>query len=153
MTEDLRQRTEQNNPATKKGLSRRPLRAEPFECVRAPIATILSAQCTDKRVNIVTEVLFRKYRGPRDYIEVSQEDLELDIHSTGFFRNKAKNIKNACARLNEIFEGQIPQTMEELLTLDGVARKTANVVLGNAFGIASGSSSTHTSRDFLSGWA
>jgi len=138
MTVDLRQRTEQIIRRLRKAYPDAHCELNHSNAFELLIATILSAQCTDKRVNIVTEVLFRKYRGPRDYIEVSQEDLELDIHSTGFFRNKAKNIKNACARLNEIFEGQIPQTMEELLTLDGVARKTANVVLGNAFGIASG---------------
>lgn len=102
------------------------------------IATILSAQCTDERVNIVTANLFRKYRKPQDYTEVSPEELEQDIHSTGFFRNKAKNIRAACARIIENFGGEIPNTMDELLTLNGVARKTANVVLGNAFGIASG---------------
>lgn len=107
----------------------------PFELL---IATILSAQCTDERVNIVTADLFRKYRGPAAFLEVSQEELEKDIHSTGFFRNKAKNIQSACKRLIEEFGGEIPQTMDELLTLGGVARKTANVVLGNAFGIASG---------------
>ena len=102
------------------------------------IATILSAQCTDKRVNIVTADLFRKYRGPKDYLDISREELERDIHSTGFFRNKAKNIKGACRRIVDEFHGEVPNSMEELLTLDGVARKTANVVLGNAFGIASG---------------
>ncbi len=111
------------------------------------IATILSAQCTDERVNIVTATLFRKYRGPQDFINVEQEELEKDIHSTGFFRNKAKNIKAASQRLVEVYGGEIPQTMEELLTLGGVARKTANVVLGNAFGIASGIVvDTHVSR-------
>ncbi|HQX56732.1 MAG TPA: endonuclease III [Pyrinomonadaceae bacterium] len=107
----------------------------PFELL---IATILSAQCTDERVNIVTANLFRKYRGPLDLINVRQEELEKDIHSTGFFRNKAKNIQAACQRIIDEFGGEIPQTMDELLTLGGVARKTANVVLGNAFGIASG---------------
>jgi endonuclease-3 len=102
------------------------------------IATILSAQCTDERVNIVTADLFRKYRGPQDYIRVSLEELQTDIHSTGFFRNKSKNIQAACRKIIDDFHGEIPQTMEELLTLGGVARKTANVVLGNAFGIASG---------------
>ena len=102
------------------------------------IATILSAQCTDDRVNIVTADLFRKYRKPQDYLEVLQEELERDIHSTGFFRNKAKNIQGACRKIVENFGGEIPRTMDELLTLSGVARKTANVVLGNAFGIASG---------------
>ncbi len=111
------------------------------------IATILSAQCTDVRVNIVTADLFRKYRQPEDYLKVLQEELEQDIRSTGFFRNKAKNIQAACEKIVENFGGEIPQTMEEILTLNGVARKTANVVLGNAFGIASGVVvDTHVSR-------
>ena len=111
------------------------------------IATILSAQCTDARVNIVTADLFRKYRGPADYLKVSQTELERDIHSTGFFRNKAKNIQAACNRIISEFGGEVPQTMDEILTLGGVARKTANVVLGNAFGIASGVVvDTHVSR-------
>ena len=116
----------------------------PFELL---IATILSAQCTDVRVNIVTADLFRKYRGPADFLNVSQQELEKDIHSTGFFRNKAKNIQAACKRIIEEFGGEVPQTMDELLTLGGVARKTANVVMGNAFGIASGVVvDTHVSR-------
>lgn len=102
------------------------------------IATILSAQCTDERVNIVTADLFRKYRTPGDYLKVPAAELERDIHSTGFFRNKAKNIQAACQKIIENFGGEIPQTMDELLSLNGVARKTANVVLGNAFGIAAG---------------
>src|SRR5437868_6531454 len=102
------------------------------------IATILSAQCTDERVNIVTADLFRKYRGPADYLKVEQTELEKDIHSTGFFRNKSKSIQGACRMIVDEFGGKVPQTMDELLTLPGVARKTANVVLGNAFGIASG---------------
>jgi len=102
------------------------------------VATILSAQCTDARVNIVTADLFRKYRKPQDYLEVSPRMLEKDIHSTGFFRNKAKNIQSACARMISEYNGQVPRTMDELLTLGGVARKTANVVLGNAYGIGSG---------------
>lgn len=111
------------------------------------IATILSAQCTDERVNIVTANLFRKYRQPQDYINVLQTELEQDIHSTGFFRNKAKNIQAACQKIIEEYGGEIPQTMDELLTFNGVARKTANVVLGNAFGIASGVVvDTHVSR-------
>ena len=116
----------------------------PFELL---IATILSAQCTDERVNIVTADLFRKYRGPEDFVKASQQELERDIHSTGFFRNKAKNIKAASQRLIEVYGGEIPQTMDEILTLGGVARKTGNVVLGNAFGIASGVVvDTHVSR-------
>ncbi|MCC7307496.1 MAG: endonuclease III [Acidobacteria bacterium] len=107
----------------------------PFELL---IATILSAQCTDERVNIVTADLFRKYRGPKAFINASQSELESDIHSTGFFRNKAKSIKGASRRIIEIYDGKVPETMDDLLTLPGVARKTANVVLGNAFAIASG---------------
>jgi endonuclease-3 len=111
------------------------------------IATILSAQCTDERVNIVTASLFRKYREPRDYLKVSPEELARDIRPTGFFRNKAKNIQGACEKITNNFGGEIPRSMEELLTLNGVARKTANVVLGNAFGIASGVVvDTHVSR-------
>jgi len=111
------------------------------------VATILSAQCTDERVNIVTQTLFRKYRTPQDYLNVEQAELEADIHSTGFFRNKAKSIRGASRKIIENFGGEIPQTMEEMLTLNGVARKTANVVLGNAFGIASGVVvDTHVSR-------
>src|SRR5688500_606493 len=111
------------------------IHSNPFELL---IATILSAQCTDERVNIVTANLFRKYRNPRDFIDVSQAELEKDVHSTGFFRNKAKNIKAACQRIIDVYDGEVPRTMEDLLTLGGVARKTANVVLGNAFGIPSG---------------
>jgi len=111
------------------------------------VATILSAQCTDERVNVVTANLFRKYRSPQDYLDVAQEELELDIRPTGFFRNKAKSIQGASRKIIENFGGDIPQKMEELLTLNGVARKTANVVLGNAFGIASGVVvDTHVSR-------
>ncbi len=120
------------------------IHASPFELL---IATILSAQCTDARVNIVTADLFRKYRRPADYLSVPQTDLERDIHSTGFFRNKARNIRAACKRIIEEYRGEVPQTMDEMLTLGGVARKTANVVLGNAFGIASGVVvDTHVSR-------
>ena len=102
------------------------------------VATILSAQCTDERVNIVTASLFRKYRQPQDYLNVAAEELELDVRSTGFYRNKAKSIQGASRKIIDDFAGEIPKTMDELLTLNGVARKTANVVLGNAFGIASG---------------
>jgi len=109
--------------------------SNPFELL---IATILSAQCTDVRVNIVTADLFRKYRGPEDFVNVSQGELENDIRSTGFYRNKAKNIQAACKRLIEVYGGNVPDKMDDLLTLAGVARKTANVVMGNAFGIASG---------------
>jgi endonuclease-3 len=102
------------------------------------IATQLSAQCTDERVNAVTEKLFQKYRTAEDYVKVSQEELEQDIRSTGFYRNKAKNIRAACQSILQNFGGEVPRTMEGLLSLPGVARKTANVVLGNAFGIVEG---------------
>lgn len=102
------------------------------------IATQLSAQCTDERVNIVTIDLFAKYRNAEQYASVSQEELEQDIRSTGFYRNKAKNIRAAAQRIVSDFGGEVPRTMSELLTLPGVARKTANVVLDNAFGIVEG---------------
>jgi endonuclease III len=102
------------------------------------VATILSAQCTDERVNQVTASLFRKYRTCEDYLQVSPQELEQDIRPTGFFRNKTKSIQGACRLLLEKYRGHVPKTMEELLTLPGVARKTANVVLGVAFGIPSG---------------
>ncbi len=102
------------------------------------VATILSAQCTDERVNIVTRDLFRKYRSAEDYANVRREGLENDIRSTGFFRNKAKSIQGACRLLLEKYGGRVPDTMEELLELPGVARKTANVVLGAAYGKAEG---------------
>jgi endonuclease III len=102
------------------------------------IATQLSAQCTDERVNIVTAQLFQKYRSVEDFATASQEELEQDIRSTGFYRNKAKNIRATCQRLITTYGGEVPHTMEDLLTLAGVARKTANVVLGNGFGIVVG---------------
>src|SRR6266850_5330517 len=102
------------------------------------IATILSAQCTDERVNIVTADLFRKYRKPEDYLKVPQTELQQDIRTTGFFRNKTKSIQGASRMLVEEFNGEVPKTMDELLRLPGVARKTANVVLGVAYGIAAG---------------
>ena len=99
------------------------------------IATILSAQCTDKRVNIVTADLFKKYRRAADYANAPLSELEEMIKTTGFFRNKAKNIQACCRALVANHGGEVPHTMEELFALDGVGRKTANVVLGNAFGI------------------
>jgi endonuclease III len=102
------------------------------------IATILSAQCTDERVNKVTKPLFAKYRTPEDFAYANPAELEQDIRPTGFFRNKTKSILGASKKIVEEFGGEVPRTMEQLLTLPGVARKTANVVLGTAFGIASG---------------
>jgi endonuclease III len=97
------------------------------------VATILSAQCTDKRVNLVTAKLFRKYQAAADYASADLAELEEDIRTTGFFRNKARNIQNCCRRLVEAYQGEVPGSMEALRQLDGVGRKTANVVLGNAF--------------------
>ncbi len=111
------------------------------------IATILSAQCTDERVNIVTADLFRKYRRPEDYLKVPAVELQQDVRTTGFFRNKTKSIQGACKMLVEEFGSEVPRTMDELLKLPGVARKTANVVLGVAYGIAAGVVvDTHVSR-------
>ena len=97
------------------------------------VATILSAQCTDDRVNIVTKTLFKKYRSARDYARVPQEELEKDIQSTGFYRNKARSLRAMAQSLIDKHEGKVPDTMEALVDLAGVGRKTANVVLGNAF--------------------
>jgi endonuclease-3 len=102
------------------------------------VATILSAQCTDVRVNKVTPALFKKYKSARDFAEASPAELEQEIRSTGFFRNKAKSIMTCCKALVERHNGQVPKTMEELIELGGVGRKTANCVLGEAYGINSG---------------
>ncbi|HHY54312.1 MAG TPA: endonuclease III [Chloroflexi bacterium] len=102
------------------------------------VATILSAQCTDERVNKVTPALFARYPDARAFAEADRAELEEMIHSTGFYRNKAKNIQEACARIVEVYDGQVPDKMDDLLTLAGVARKTANVVLGTAYHIADG---------------
>ena len=107
----------------------------PFQLL---ISTILSAQCTDERVNQVTKTLFVKYRTPKDFAYANPAELEQDIRPTGFFRNKTKSIMGAGKKIVEEFSGEVPRTMDELLTLPGVARKTANVVLGTAFGIAVG---------------
>lgn len=118
--------------------------SNPFELL---IATILSARCTDVKVNEVTKELFKKYRGPEDYLGISQEELEKDIYSTGFYKNKAKNIRKLSEILVHDFDSEVPDTMEELLTLPGVARKTANVVLSNAFGKFEGIAvDTHVKR-------
>lgn len=111
------------------------------------VATILSAQCTDERVNKVTATLFKKYRNAKDYADADLTELELDIKPTGFYRNKAKNIKQTGQMLAGRFSSQVPKTMEEMLQLPGVARKTANIVLQNAYGIIEGIAvDTHVRR-------
>src|SRR4026208_2114065 len=130
-TRDIIRRLKRAYPGAKCSLNH----SNPFELL---IATILSAQCTDERVNIVTADLFRKYTKPEDYLKVSPHELEKDIQSTGFFRNKTKSIQGTSKVLTEQYGGAVPHTMEELLELPGGARKTANVVLGHAFEIKSG---------------
>jgi len=115
----------------------------PFELL---IATILSAQCTDERVNIVTVGLFEKYRTPQDHLAVPQEELEEDIRPTGFFRNKAKNIQACCRELIDRFGGSVPNTMDDLVSLPGVGRKTANCVLSNCWNIPGITVDTHVTR-------
>ena len=102
------------------------------------ISVILSAQCTDARVNMVTPALFKKYKSAKDFARADQRTLEAEIHSTGFFRNKAKNIIGCCRALVEIHNGEVPSSMEELVRLPGVGRKTANCILGGAYGIPAG---------------
>jgi len=116
---------------------------DPFELL---VATILSAQCTDERVNMVTQDLFKKYRAAEDYISAPAEELENDIRSTGFYKNKAKSIRGAAKKLIDDFGGKVPCTLEELTTLPGVGRKTANVILGHAFGIPGITVDTHVGR-------
>ena len=111
------------------------------------VATILSAQCTDQQVNRVTKELFRKYRSAADFARVKLGDLEKDIQSTGFFRNKAKNIQQCCRQLVESFNGHVPRDLDTLVGLPGIGRKTANVILGAAYGTASGVAvDTHVAR-------
>lgn len=111
------------------------------------VATILSAQCTDERVNEVTEKLFKKYKSAEDFVKVSLEELAEDIKSTGFYQQKAKYIQESCKIILEKYGGEVPRTMEELLELPGVARKTANIVLSNAYGIVEGIAvDTHVKR-------
>ncbi|MBT8387722.1 MAG: endonuclease III [Ignavibacteria bacterium] len=115
----------------------------PFELL---VSTILSAQCTDARVNIITKTLFKKYKKPDDYINVSGEELQKDIFSTGFYKQKARSIKNCCTVLIKEYSGKVPNDFNELVKLPGVGRKTASVVAGNAFGIPSIPVDTHVKR-------
>ncbi len=115
----------------------------PFQLL---ISTILSAQCTDKQVNQVTKGLFEKYKGPQDYLDAPVAQLEADIRPTGFFKNKAKSIKGCCQGLLDLYGGEVPSTMEEMIKLPGVGRKTANCVLGAAFDIPGVVVDTHVIR-------
>jgi len=111
------------------------------------VATILSAQCTDEKVNEVTATLFRKYHSAKDYLKVPEDELKADIKPTGFYNQKATSIREACRRIVEVYDGKVPDTMQDLVTLRGVARKTGNIVLGNAFGIVEGIAvDTHVKR-------
>jgi endonuclease-3 len=110
------------------------------------VATILSAQCTDRRVNLVTKTLFKKYPDAAAYARTPLKEIEQDIRSTGFFRNKARSIQGCCEALLERYEGEVPRLLERLVELPGIGRKTANVVLGTAYGIASGVVDTHVAR-------
>jgi len=110
------------------------------------VALILAAQCTDERVNQVTSSLFKQYGSAADYARASQEDLEEAIRSTGFFRNKAKSIRACCAELDKRFKGEVPDRIEDLIKLAGVGRKTANIILGNAFGVQAIGVDTHVKR-------
>ena len=126
-------------PAIKPGLEY----SSAFELL---ISTILSAQCTDARVNIVTQTLFKKYKKPGDYLKVSQTELEKDIFSTGFYKQKAKHIQKCCKELIENYNGKVPEDFDELVKLSGVGRKTASVVAGNAFGAPAIAVDTHVKR-------
>jgi endonuclease-3 len=117
--------------------------SNPFELT---ISVILSAQCTDEAVNKVTKNLFQKYRTPHDYVAVPREELEQDIRSIGLYRNKAKHIQNLCQILIDQYDGQVPETFEELIKLPGIGRKTANVIVSNAFGVPAIAVDTHVER-------
>lgn len=115
----------------------------PFQLL---ISTILSAQCTDERVNLVTKELFKKYKSPKDFISVRIEELEKDIFSTGFYKQKAKSIKACCIELISKFKGEVPSDFDSLVKLPGIGRKTASVIVGNAFGIPAIAVDTHVKR-------
>ena len=144
--EQARQRVEKIFPILRKTYPDATVSLTHTDPLQLLIATILAAQCTDARVNIVTKELFKKYKTPADWLNISREQLEQEIKSTGFYRNKAANIQKACATIIEKFSGTVPATMEELLQLGGVGRKTANVILGNCFGVPSIICDTHMIR-------
>ena len=116
------------------------------EPLQLMVSTILAAQCTDVRVNRVTKTLFKRFKTAKDYANSPAGELEVAIHSCGFYRQKAKSIRNACKKIVERYGGKVPGTMEELLTLDGVGRKTANVILGECFGVPGVIVDTHCTR-------
>jgi endonuclease-3 len=144
--EQARQRVRKIWPILKKAYPRARIALEFVNPLELLIATILSAQCTDARVNMVTKDLFKKHKSADDWAKADLTEIESDIRSTGFFRNKALNIKGACTRIIEQYGGKVPGTMEELLTLPGVGRKTANCVLGDAFGVPGITCDTHVIR-------
>jgi len=137
--DNIRKKLRKMYPHVKTQLEHR----NPFELL---VATILSAQCTDRQVNMVSRKLFNGLKTPKDFVEVDTRELEGLIRSTGYFRNKTKNIKACAAALEDNFDGEVPGTLDELVTLPGVGRKTANVVLGAAFGIPGIVVDTHVSR-------
>jgi endonuclease-3 len=145
-TEEARQRIKKIWPLLKRAYPDAKIALKFVNPLELLISTILSAQCTDVRVNVVTKDLFKKYRKATDWAEADLKEIEEGIRSTGFFRNKAVNIKGACTRIVEHYDGRVPDTMEELLTLPGVGRKTANCVLGDAFGIPGITCDTHVIR-------
>jgi endonuclease-3 len=136
---EILRRLERTYPDAKLALAYR----NPFELL---VALILAAQCTDEKVNQVTKELFRKYKGPEDFARAPQDELERDIYATGFYRQKAKTLRACCAALIERFGGQVPDNLDDLLTLPGVGRKTANILLGNAFGKPAIGVDTHVLR-------
>ena len=144
--EEARQRVRKIMPILNKAYPDARIALEFVNPLELLIATILSAQCTDARVNKVTPALFKKYPSARDWAQADVQQIEQDIRSTGFYRNKAANIKGACQKIVSDFGGKVPGTMDDLLTLPGVGRKTANCVLGDAFGVPGITCDTHVIR-------
>jgi endonuclease III len=144
--EEARERVKAITPILRKAYPEARIALEFVNPLELLIATILSAQCTDARVNLVTQQVFKKYRSAQDWAQADLAQIEQDIRSTGFYHNKSVNIQNACRKIVQDFGGRVPGTMDELLTLPGVGRKTANCVLGDAFGIPGITCDTHVIR-------